>query len=230
MRVKRLKLCFYVLKVFLKLHQSVKYKKYLSLIECQTVFVKHTNTDHISLSNQNEAAFEKVFKTYFKGLHAFAYTFVKDDVMAEEIVQNVFFRIWEKKEQLQIDDSLKSYLYRSVHNESLNHIKHLKVKTSFQLQYSGNMESSNQDASNQMIATELETEIEKAINELPQQCRIIFQMSRFEQLKYQQIADQLNISIKTVENQMGKALKVMRSKLIEYLPFLLFIINLFRRS
>ncbi|HEY1197001.1 RNA polymerase sigma-70 factor [Flavobacterium sp.] len=200
------------------------------MIECQTVFVKYTNTDHISLSNQNEAAFEKVFKTYFKGLHAFAYTFVKDDVMAEEIVQNVFFRIWEKKEQLQIDDSLKSYLYRSVHNESLNHIKHLKVKTSFQLQYSGNMESSNQDSSNQMIATELETEIEKAINELPQQCRIIFQMSRFEQLKYQQIADQLNISIKTVENQMGKALKVMRSKLIEYLPFLLFMINLFRRS
>lgn len=221
---------FLCVKSFLKLHPRVKYKKYLSLIECQTVFVKYTNTDHISLSNQNEAAFEKVFKTYFKGLHAFAYTFVKDDVMAEEIVQNVFFRIWEKKEQLQIDDSLKSYLYRSVHNESLNHIKHLKVKTSFQLQYSGNMESSNQDASNQMIATELETEIEKAINELPQQCRIIFQMSRFEQLKYQQIADQLNISIKTVENQMGKALKVMRSKLIEYLPFLLFMINLFRRS
>lgn len=200
------------------------------MIECQTVFVKYSNTDHIDFINQNEAAFEKVFKTYFKGLHAFAYTFVKDDVMAEEIVQNVFFRIWEKKEQLQIDDSLKSYLYRSVHNESLNHIKHLKVKTSFQLQYSGNMESSNQDASNQMIAAELETKIQKAISELPQQCRIIFQMSRFEQLKYQQIADQLNISIKTVENQMGKALKVMRSKLIEYLPFLLFIINLFRRS
>lgn len=201
------------------------------MIECQTVFVKYSNTDHINFMNdKNEAAFEKVFKTYFKSLHAFAYTFIKDEIIAEEIVQNVFFRIWEKKEQLQIDDSLKSYLYRSVHNESLNHIKHLKVKTSFQLEYSGNMEPLNQDASNQMIAAELETEIQKAINELPQQCRIIFQMSRFEQLKYQQIADQLNISIKTVENQMGKALKVMRLKLIEYLPFLLFLINLIRRS
>lgn len=200
------------------------------MIECQTVFVKYSNTDHIFMNNKNEAAFEKVFKTYFKSLHAFAYTFIKDEIIAEEIVQNVFFRIWEKKEQLQIDDSLKSYLYRSVHNESLNHIKHLKVKTSFQLEYSGNMEPLNQDASNQMIAAELETKIQKAINELPQQCRIIFQMSRFEQLKYQQIADQLNISIKTVENQMGKALKVMRLKLIEYLPFLLFLINLIRRS
>jgi RNA polymerase sigma-70 factor (ECF subfamily) len=92
------------------------------------------------------------------------------------------------------------------------------------------MESSNQDASNQMIASELENDIQKAISELPPQCRTIFQMSRFEQLKYQQIADQLNISIKTVENQMGKALKVLRLKLVEYLPFLLSLLHLIRRS
>ncbi|MNF89026.1 ECF RNA polymerase sigma factor SigW [compost metagenome] len=201
------------------------------MIECQNVLVEYSNIDPVSsIKNGNEAAFEKVFKTYFRNLHAFAYTFMKDDVIAEEIVQNVFFRIWEKKEQLQIDDSLKAYLYRSVHNESLNHLKHLKIKNSFQLQYSGNMESSNQDASNQMIATELENDIQKAISELPPQCRTIFQMSRFEQLKYQQIADQLNISIKTVENQMGKALKVLRLRLVEYLPFLLQLLYLIRRS
>jgi RNA polymerase sigma-70 factor (ECF subfamily) len=201
------------------------------LIECQNVLVEYSNIDPVSsIKNGNEAAFEKVFKTYFRNLHAFAYTFMKDDVIAEEIVQNVFFRIWEKKEQLQIDDSLKAYLYRSVHNESLNHLKHLKIKNSFQLQYSGTMESSNQDASNQMIATELENDIQKAISELPPQCRTIFQMSRFEQLKYQQIADQLNISIKTVENQMGKALKVLRLRLVEYLPFLLQLLYLIRRS
>lgn len=201
------------------------------MIECQNVLVEYSNIDPISsIKNGNEAAFEKVFKTYFRNLHAFAYTFMKDDIIAEEIVQNVFFRIWEKKEQLQIDDSLKAYLYRSVHNESLNHLKHLKIKNSFQLQYLGNMESLNQDASNQMVAAELENDIQKAISELPPQCRTIFQMSRFEQLKYQQIADQLNISIKTVENQMGKALKVLRSKLVEYLPFLLSLLHLIRRS
>lgn len=210
---------------------NIKYKKYISLIEYQNVLVEYSNTDQISfIKNGNEAAFEKVFKMYFRNLHAFAYTFMKDDIIAEEIAQNVFFKVWEKKDQLQIDDSLKAYLYRAVHNESLNHIKHLKIKSSFQLQYSGNMESSNQDASNQMMASELESDIQKAINELPQQCRTIFHMSRFEQLKYQQIADQLNISIKTVENQMGKALKVLRIKLVEYLPFLLYFLYLIRRS
>lgn len=201
------------------------------MIECQNVVVEYSHTDQISfIKNGNEAAFEKVFKMYFKNLHAFAYTFMKDDIIAEEIVQNVFFKIWEKKDQLQIDDSLKAYLYRAVHNESLNHLKHLKIKNSFQLQYSDPMEPSDQDASSQMIATELENDIQKAINELPQQCRTIFQMSRFEQLKYQQIADHLNISIKTVENQMGKALRILRSKLVEYLPFLLHLLYLIRRS
>lgn len=193
--------------------------------------MEYCNNDHINfIRNGNEAAFEKVFKMYFKNLHAFAYTFMKNDDIAEEIVQNVFFRIWEKRDQLQIDDSLKAYLYRAVHNESLNHLKHLKVKSSFQLQYSDHMESSNSDVSNEMIASELENNIQKAINELPQQCRTIFQMSRYEQLKYHQIADHLNISIKTVENQMGKALKVLRSKLVEYLPFLLLLLYLIRRQ
>jgi RNA polymerase sigma-70 factor (ECF subfamily) len=92
------------------------------------------------------------------------------------------------------------------------------------------MESSNEDASNPIIVSELEDKIQKAISELPLQCRTVFQLSRFEQLKYQQIADQLNISIKTVENQMGKALKVLRLKLVEYLPFLLQLLYLIRRS
>lgn len=185
--------------------------------------MKYQDNDPITLIRKgNEAAFEKVFKLYFKNLYAYAYTFIKDDIMAEEIVQNVFFRIWEKRDILQIDDSLKAYLYRSVHNESLNYIKHQKVKTSFQVHYSNQMESSYSDASEEIVAAELETKIQSAINELPQQCRIIFQLSRFEQLKYQQIADQLNISVKTVENQMGKALKVLRLKLVDYLPLLLF--------
>lgn len=191
--------------------------------------MEYQNNDSLTLIRQgNEAAFERVFKLYFKNLHAYAYTFIKEDIIAEEIVQNVFFRIWEKRDQLQIDDSLKAYLYRSVHNESLNHIKHQKVKSSFQEHYSNYAEASN-DASATMIASELEVQIQEAINELPQQCRIIFQLSRFEQLKYQQIADQLNISVKTVENQMGKALKVMRLKLVEFLPFLLFIPYLIRK-
>lgn len=172
----------------------------------------------------NERAFEKIFREYFKSLHAYAYTFMKDDEQAEEIVQNVFCRIWEKRDQLKPDGSLKAYLYRSVHNESVNYLKHQKTRTAFQVHYS-NEEQIAGEASENILAAELNSQIQKALNELPLQCRTIFQLSRFENLKYKEIADQLNLSVKTVENQMGKALKVLRLKLAEFLPIFLYIIT-----
>ncbi|MDB5086383.1 MAG: polymerase sigma-70 factor [Mucilaginibacter sp.] len=171
----------------------------------------------------NERAFEKVFREYFKSLHAYAYIFIKDDEQAEEIVQNIFCRIWEKREQLKTDGSLKAYLYRSIHNESVNYLKHQKTRAAFQLHYS-NEDQTTGEASEKIMAAELDGHIQKALNELPLQCRIIFQLSRFENLKYKQIADQLNLSVKTVESQMGKALKVLRLKLAEFLPIVLYII------
>lgn len=176
------------------------------------------------LREGNENAFEQVFKAYFKRLHAYAFTFLKDETMAEEIVQNVFCRIWEKKELLNGDGSLKAYLYRMVHNESLNYLKHHKVKKEYVQYYTEWMSDGYEHAEKKVLVTELEKNIGKALAELPQQCRIIFQLSRFEQLKYQQIADQLGISVKTVENQMGKALKLLRVKLVEFLPVLLLLL------
>jgi len=78
-----------------------------------------------------EQAFEQVFKTNFKNLHAYAYTIIRDDIMAEEIVQNVFCRLWEKKSKVDIQISLAAYLYRSVYHESLNYLKHLKVRAAY---------------------------------------------------------------------------------------------------
>jgi len=186
--------------------------------------VEYSDSTVITLLKQgNEGVFETVFKTHFKSLHAYAYTFLKDDDQAEEVVQNVFYRVWEKREQLKPDGSLKSYLYRAVHNESLNYLKHQQVKTSFQVYYAGEIEKQQDHSSKKILANELERHIQQAMNELPQQCRTIFQLSRFEQLKYQQIADQLGLSVKTVENQMGKALKLMRAKLAEFLMIVLYL-------
>jgi RNA polymerase sigma-70 factor (ECF subfamily) len=154
---------------------------------------------------------------------------MKDDELAEEIVQNVFCRIWEKRSQLKTDGSLKSYLYRSVHNESLNYIKQQKNRANLQVYYGGKNEETSAQASEKVMVTELETHIQQALNELPEQCRTIFQLSRFEQLKYQQIADQLNLSIKTVENQMGKALKILRVKLAEFLALVLYILTVLHK-
>lgn len=169
--------------------------------------------------------FEQVFKAHFRALHSYAYTIVREESNAEEIVQQVFYKLWEKREGLNINQSLKAYLYQSVYNASMNYLKHLKVKRehqSYTLATSGEEELSS---SKKLIVKELEAKIVEALKQLPEQCRTIFQMSRFENLKYREIAGELGLSIKTVENQMGKALKIMRTHLAEYLPVFIMIVS-----
>jgi len=192
----------------------------------QPLRVEYSDSTVITLIKEgSEKAFEWVFKAHFKSLHSYAYTFLKDDELAEEVVQNVFFRVWEKREALKTDGSLKAYLYRAVHNESLNYLKHQQVKANFQVYYAGQLEHQQEDnSSKKLMIGELEKHIQQAMSELPQQCRSIFQLSRFEQMKYQQIADHMGLSVKTIENQMGKALKLMRTKLAEFLTLLFFIL------
>lgn len=174
----------------------------------------------------DKSAFDRVFLKYFKNLHAYALKFVKENDTAEELVQNVFCRIWEKKHQLKQDGYLKSFLYRSIHNECLNYIKHQKVRSSFQVHYAHRPEHAESDLSAELSAAELRQKLYIAINELPENCACIFQMSRFEQLKYNEIAQQLNIPLKAVEYQMGKALKLLRLKLIDFLPaFFIYLIQ-----
>jgi RNA polymerase sigma-70 factor (ECF subfamily) len=170
-------------------------------------------------------AFEMLFRTYYQPLCNYANTFVQDRDEAEEIVQSTFLSVWEKKETLEIRTAVKPYLYAMVRNACLNVIKHAKVKSqhaAFELAYA---ERSTESVARTVMASELETRIYHAMEALPQQCRIIFKLSRFEELKYQEIAEQLGISIKTVENQMGKALKIMREQLKDYLPILILIMN-----
>lgn len=165
--------------------------------------------------------FEQLFKSHFKALYGYAFTILNDDVMAEEVVQNVFCRMWEKREQIAINQSAKAYLYRSVYNESLNYLKHQRVKASYQ-QHAARHADTAQSASAPIVHSELQQQLAKALNELPEQCRTIFQKSRFEELKYREIAEEMGLSVKTVENQMGKALKILRSKLIDFLPAFIF--------
>ncbi|TDE14522.1 RNA polymerase sigma-70 factor [Dyadobacter psychrotolerans] len=184
------------------------------------------NTEGQYLNKDREEEFEFVFKKHFKSLHTYACTILRDEVMAEEMVQNVFCRLWEKADQIQINESVSGYLYRSVYHESLNYIKHLKVRDAYQSYAVTQMENPDNTAHN-LELRELEERLETALNELPEKCRTIFQMSRSEELKYQEIADILAIPVKTVENQMGKALRLLRIKLVDFLPasFLLFFLS-----
>jgi len=166
----------------------------------------------------DEAAFEKTFRTYYSRLCKYANSLLKDSDEAEEVVQTVFLTIWEKRADLEITFSIKAYLYRAVHNHCLNRFKHAAIKEAHK-EYSGHFIPQSYESVTQAIhASELEEQIEHAVNKLPAQCQKAFRMSRFEELKYQEIAERLDISIKTVENQIGKALRILRVELADYLP------------
>jgi RNA polymerase sigma-70 factor (ECF subfamily) len=177
------------------------------------------------LKRHEITAYEMIFKSYYQPLCNYAYSYLQDHDEAEEVVQSTFLSIWEKKDSLEIRSSLKSYLYAMVRNASLNMIKHQKIKQRYAGEELELGKDSEESVSNQVASLELEKRIEVALSYLPEQCRLIFKLSRFEELKYAEIADQLNISVKTVENQMGKALRIMREQLKDYLPLLFILFN-----
>ncbi len=159
--------------------------------------------------------FESVFRSYYDQLAAFAYQYVSNTDLAEEIVQEMFSNLWAKSDGITIKTSIKSYLYGSVRNACLNHLKHLKVQKQHQ-EYE--MQKSDFQEVDFLELDELQQKIDEALAKLPTKCREVFELSRFEEMKYKEIAVELNISIKTVESQMGRALKVMRDSLGKYLP------------
>ncbi|WP_114937706.1 RNA polymerase sigma-70 factor [Mucilaginibacter endophyticus] len=193
-----------------------------------------TQTDHIlDLNNEqviplllsgDEATFEKVYKHFIRPLHVYAISILRDEDTAKGMVQNVFMRLWERKERLNISGSIKAYLYGAVYNECLNNLRHQKVKINHQ-QHVVYMTKDKVDEGTGMELLDLKEKLQQALNDLPEKCRTVFQLSRFEDLKYQEIADELGISIKTVENQMGKALKTLRFKLVDYLPLFIWVIS-----
>ncbi|MDH4090938.1 MAG: RNA polymerase sigma-70 factor [Cyclobacteriaceae bacterium] len=170
-------------------------------------------------------AFEMLFRTYYQPLCNYAYTYLQDRDEAEEIVQSTFLNIWEKRTNLAIHTGVKPYLYAMVRNACLNVLKHEKIKLQHAAMEMAVADRSVESTTRTVMATELETRIHLAMDKLPEQCRLVFKLSRFEELKYGEIAEQLNISVKTVENQMGKALRIMREQLKDYLPLVIALVS-----
>ncbi len=138
---------------------------------------------------------------------------------AEDLVQQVFVKIWEQRERLDIAWSLKAYLYKTVHNAALNRLRAANTRSKYLETNAAQLENANVTPDD--TASELNERLQKALDLLPPQCRHVFELSRFEELKYREIADQLGISIKTVETQMGKALRILRLQLADYLVTIL---------
>lgn len=162
-----------------------------------------------------EANFEQLYRQHFTSLYRYAYSVVQDEAQAEGIVQNVFLKLWDKRDTLRIHTSWQAYLFRATYHEALNAAKRQQVRMRFAHQ------RQSPDTASQESDRELATHLEKALLELPEKCRTVFQLSRFEDLKYHEIAQRLGISIKTVEAHMGKALRVLRVQLADFLSLLI---------
>ncbi|MBS3807772.1 MAG: RNA polymerase sigma-70 factor [Bacteroidales bacterium] len=165
----------------------------------------------------NIQTFERVFRDYYEELCYYANRYLKDLDLSEEAVQDVFFRIWTKRQSLNIHESLKSYLYASTRNKCLKMIRSDKMADKY---YEYAKHTAPQKVStpvDELNAAELNRLIERTIRELPGRTQEIFRLSRYQGLKYAEIAERLSVSVKTVEANMGKALKLFRKNLDDYL-------------
>ncbi len=161
------------------------------------------------LSSNEAAAIEFVFRKYYRFLCKSVYKIIPDEHITEDLSQEVFYELWKKRNTIKINTSLKAYLKRAALNKALNYIRDQKIDLR-NAPPKESLVSANATTIQQLTANELQKEIDQAIDRLPEKCRLVFVLSRFEKMSYQQIADQLDISIKTVENQISKALKSLR--------------------
>lgn len=157
-----------------------------------------------------------LFKSHFQYLCHFAQQYVADADTARDICQKVFINLWEKRAEIDSSKSLKSYLFTSVKNRCLNHIRDQKKFRSKVLDLDCADFSVVADTDH-FAVEELQDKIEKALGALPEKCRLVFEMSRFQSMKYKEIAEELAISQKTVEAHISKAMKHLREHLEEYL-------------
>ncbi len=164
----------------------------------------------------SERAIEILFRRHYTYLCQAVYRILLDEHLAEDLVQDVFFELWKKYHRLTINISYRAYLRRAVINKSLNYIRdHRRVH--FEQQDDLPLTTSLADAEQLLEKAELQELIDRAIDQLPDRCRVVFVLSRFEDLTYREIAESLDISEKTVENQISKALRWLRSALGPYL-------------
>jgi RNA polymerase sigma-70 factor (ECF subfamily) len=176
------------------------------------------NTDSLSSWNNLEDL-ESVFRQWYPSLCHVTYKIIRDKETAEDIVQDVFVKMWENRKNLKINISIKSYLYRSCINTALNETARQKKYTKVPAE--GAIIIASQNTAENIELEDLHKKIDEGIGLLPPACKSVFILSRFEEMSYKEIAGTLDISVKTVENQMGKALQILREHLKDYLILLI---------
>ncbi len=173
------------------------------------------------LTNKNKIVFDFIFSYYYSGLCAYARRWVDSPEVAEDLVQDFFVRLWINSSNIEITSSLKSYLFSSIKNKALDHLKHVKVEVNYEKKLKHFSTKKDESSNWEFTESELTELIDKALQKLPPRCREIFTMSRFEGKNNADIATILGISKRTVELQISNALKTLRIELKDYLPTVL---------
>lgn len=183
---------------------------------------------------REETRFEDIYLSYFSKMKYFAKEYVISEEDAENIVQDVFVELWENKEMLNMHMNLIAYLFTTIKNKCLNHLRHKlvvqetasKLQEEYTISLRMNLDSLEAFDNNLFSEQDIEKIISRALDTLSEKCRTIFIMSKIEGKKQKEIAQELNISINTIETQMGIAYKKLRIELKDYFPILLFILCL----
>lgn len=168
------------------------------------------------ISKGDKAAFSVVFTAYYADLVMFAFTFLKEKEASEEIIQDVFVKLWDNRESLEIKSSLKSFMLKSVQNKCIDMLRHKKIKNRYSdeiLNYPVIHENQTEDY---ILHSELEGIIGKLLQELPEKVNQAYVLNRFDGYTYSEIAEKLNVSVRTVEVRISRALGFLREKLKEY--------------
>jgi RNA polymerase sigma-70 factor (ECF subfamily) len=169
------------------------------------------------LRRGDTSAFDTIFRTWYGPLVGTAERMLRDRAVAEELVQDVMLELWRRRETLAADGSAQAYLFQATRNRVLNHLRHLRIEQRSEPEIRGESSSSPR-ADSALVHEELDVAVQKAVQALPDRCREVFELSRVHGLKYAEIAKTLGISVKTVEAQMGKALRTLRERLAPWLP------------
>ena len=177
----------------------------------------------IKIQHKDLVTFEHYYKEHYKYFYLLACKYLKNAQLAEEIVNDVFLKIWEDVGKIHLDTSLKSYISKAVINRSLNELNKNKKETAFRTELAAKPDEIFE--LKEIEENELRIRLYKAIDQLPEQCKKVFEMSRFEELKQQEIADKLGISIKTVKNHITIALKKLSEIAIYYIIIILMMKN-----
>lgn len=174
-----------------------------------------------NIRNGKDEYFELLFRKYYMPLTRFAWRYVGSEAIAEEMTQDLFTILWENRRSREMPGSVKSYLYKSIRNLSLNHIKHQDVRKKYDKQWGENDEYDEIEFYDNAHVQQVRRTIKKAVEELPDRSKMTYKLHRYDGLTYEEIAEVMEVSVKTVESQMTRTLKQLRARLSYLLPFLL---------